>query len=956
MRIVAVAGGFIAVLAITALIWKAACIPYQAGPTRPTEVPLGESLTQGGQSAPAEDERPEQGSVLQGSVYSREDGRPVAGITVFAARPGEDPLAPLARCVSDSSGRYRLVGMPEGASVVWASCPGWVSVGAVTTGSAVFDGVLVELPVSGQAQCDLLVTRAAQAFGRIVDARGQPVAGVLVVAMVRCAWPGGSTSDKTLRDVRTEGASARTEASGEFAFLSLIPGQRYVFEIRIKGFPVARSGPHLALLRRPLRLDLVLGPERWLDVQVNNGDTGSPVSDALVSVIPSDGPVLPHRVLREWMTDGEGAVSIGPVLPQSIALKIRHDEYLEPPEPTRIGPESTRITVSLRPGGSIAGRVELPDSVVPRETILSLGTLRLKAGVGCPVSKEAHPGPNGEFRFAGLPAGSFRVHGYAIEGGRQFEGFVDAEANSTEIVLSLRETSPSTAGEAEQELVVRVIGPDGDPVESARGSAWTFIQGHVSESMGSWSRGVLRIYVSPAESGSRRWIELWSATSGERRFGALLAGPLDSDVRDTTLTLGREAMISGRVVDSTGAAVPGALILAQSIPPQLAEVEVPSRVHGRTVTDPSGAFTVLGLGEHRYRVEVEPPSGFVPPEPLTVAAGTLDLEIRLDPEATALITVRNTAGEPVVDALVQAGNREARTDVEGLALLTGLNPGLAVDLSVSIDGGSSAISRIPGWAPVDTKITLDQTWSIRGSVATEDGKPVLGARVRWRRIDSDQWRSVDVRSGTHRFSIERLGRESIALQATTSYGDLDDPDIPETIVAPGECEVVLRVADGCTLEIHVQDWPSESVGDARIMVERSGMTHSRRSAGYGVYRFGDLRIGDEVTAWVRPKGADCCWFGRVALTGNETLEVKLRTCKQIRGQVLLPEGRTWAYAVLEEFALVVPLDAEGWFLLRGVPTGAGLHILARVGVGSKTIEMSAPLPESGELSIDVRSR
>lgn len=163
------------------------------------------------------------------------------------------------------------------------------------------------------------------------------------------------------------------------------------------------------------------------------------------------------------------------------------------------------------------------------------------------------------------------------------------------------------------------------------------------------------------------------------------------------------AQLCGRVLDPSGAVVPGASVRIEARGTPVAM---------RTATDPSGEFCVSGLATGGYLVEAEAP-GFSGSEPqeVNLSDGRLDIELRLKlaqlsarVSVTAAASAQSTAEVQKAFDLIDRSEIERRAEfslVEALRLTPGLR--------VMQNGGPGALTSVHmrGMRSFDTAVLID---------------------------------------------------------------------------------------------------------------------------------------------------------------------------------------------------------------------------------------------------------
>jgi hypothetical protein len=205
------------------------------------------------------------------------------------------------------------------------------------------------------------------------------------------------------------------------------------------------------------------------------------------------------------------------------------------------------------------------------------------------------------------------------------------------------------------------------------------------------------------------------------------------------------AAIAGRVVDSKGAPVEGAQVVAQSTKALPPAFENAVRTSISATSDEEGKFEIETIAGERYNVTASRPE-LAPGEALDVASDTRDLTLTLTRGASLRGVVRDRAtGAPVVaftvNVLRSLGPLERQEyqvmtffDAQGRYEITGLGPGSFIVLGAA--HGYAASNEIPFTIsdppadPPPVDIALSRGGRLSGSVLEEGTKkPIERARV-----------------------------------------------------------------------------------------------------------------------------------------------------------------------------------------------------------------------------------
>jgi hypothetical protein len=245
---------------------------------------------------------------------------------------------------TDAQGRYAVEVPFVGDLIGYANGPG-LSPGDITRD--VEGSAHVRVVPGERAMLDLTVGPSATAKGRVIDARGNPVADACVRAKLWTGYVGNGLEHLT---------GTRTDATGQFAFNELLPGARYEFTADAAGFLPTKSELVPALQTSDPPVELVLRRPVWLTVRVET-DAGRPLPDATAWA----GPVSYHRISAR--TDSSGGALLGPFYPEplevgaSAAGRARVEQNVDLRNAAPTDTAGTTVVLRLPEGLAIAGRL-----------------------------------------------------------------------------------------------------------------------------------------------------------------------------------------------------------------------------------------------------------------------------------------------------------------------------------------------------------------------------------------------------------------------------------------------------------------------------------------------------------------------------------------------------------------------------------------------------------------------
>jgi len=327
------------------------------------------------------------------------DGAPVRGVPVHSLErfPFYHVVAPATR--SGEDGAFAVEGINTLQADVYALGAGWASE-ELSEIAGIRIPIRHEIPPGGTAEVELRVMPAGRAEGRVVDARGAPLAGIPVTVHT-----GGAQG--TFRHEET----VVTGAAGEFVFDTLVPGLSYrLTAVPRDGIPW-EDGPSLAASGETIIAELVLPEPRPRprapedDVAGPDSVPGEPVAEPRIE--SADPPSDETPVARPAEKEDELRLEVLGPDGQPVALCNAAIRAIEHKSPVReVGPGVFRI---LDPGAkvvlhvrfAVAGRGVRPGSLVHGPIELTPGSLTLKLPAGRTIEGRI-VGPDGK-GLRGLP-------------------------------------------------------------------------------------------------------------------------------------------------------------------------------------------------------------------------------------------------------------------------------------------------------------------------------------------------------------------------------------------------------------------------------------------------------------------------------------------------------------------------------------------------------------------------
>ncbi len=408
-------------------------------------------------------------------------------------------------------------------------------------------------------------------------------------------------------------------------------------------------------------------------------------------------------------------------------------------------------------------------------------------------------------------------------------------------------------------------------------------------------------------------------------------------VEKLTARLAPGVAIQGRVVDATGAPVPGARVLGFHQPSFMSSV--------MATAGADGAFTLDGLRPGRYwLMSFEDTRGRGQANPVTSpSAGTL---IRLGGTGTVEGRVLDASGQPVPDATIRPHSAEpfgyvysqvVKAKADGTFSLP-LTPG-AWSLDAWNEAGVLSQGnkvKVELGKPSQTTITLPATGRVTGVVTDADGNHVEGAEVFVRMggfppgPNREQYARTDADGA---FTVKGLGLETVKLHVRhPRYASTVWEGTPSAAAQPQP--VTIRLGRGARLVGHVrgpqgrgvageqvnlfQNWfePRTVFTDAEGAFAFEAVTAGTWQVSTGVFENGapgevrsGIVVGSEGTVVV---DFDVAAEGRGVLTGSVRLSGAPAAGAMVRVQDPSGSGAE----------VSTTTAADGTFRLEGVPTGS----------------------------------
>jgi protocatechuate 3,4-dioxygenase beta subunit len=516
-------------------------------------------------------------------VVVDEAGQPVAGADLKATPVASPSMRNLAVMLSGgfarsaASGRFQLSRLAAGTAYDLrvrhqGFAPARLAVPARAAGGPAQDLRVVLHP-------------GRTAFGLVIDSGRRPVAGAQVQLRAAPSTDINARLGEGRDLLRFPGV---TDAAGRFEVKNL-PAGSFDLAVRAQGF-APLTVPGLSLPEGTGASDLgtvQLAPGGAIHGVVSNAQ-GEPVADAEVQARGADRDglsfLLDEAESMASFTAADGSFALENLAPgRTLDLFVTHPGYGPASAPGVAVPTPTPLRIVLRPTARVSGRVVDPDGkpVAGATVAVSEGGRELSSSRLMGVEpKQGVADDEGGFVFADVAPGPFglsaeaprhqsaELRGLEVKPGQELAGL--------EIVLP-----PGASVEG------RVLSPEGDPVpnagvavaEVARAGTVAF----PSLRSGTDADGHYRIEgIAPGP----HTLEAYS----EGYRGAVRDVEAKGETRGVDFQLDRGLELSGRVIDTAGNPVAGAVVF----------VEGTGRNSRVTDSEEDGSFRVAGLENGKY--------------------------------------------------------------------------------------------------------------------------------------------------------------------------------------------------------------------------------------------------------------------------------------------------------------------------------------------------------------------
>ncbi|MGZ3420258.1 MAG: carboxypeptidase regulatory-like domain-containing protein [Polyangiales bacterium] len=446
-------------------------------------------------------------------------------------------------------------------------------------------------------------------------------------------------------------------------------------------------------------------------------------------------------------------------------------------------------------------------------------------------------GEDGRFTIEGVPAGRWDVVASA-------KGFVPARAEPFVELDPLTGHAPVEIRIARGGVAVEgsVEDPLGRPVAHARVRAYATTQSELSfpdVDTETDTEGRFSLWLPEGSVG------LEASATGYASTDAVFAAP----TRKAKLAVRWEAIVTGRVVDGSGAGVPGARVVAEG----------PEEHTVRAAAD--GSFSFTGLSGGRWKFEASAPG----------LRGTL-ASVLVDPgnRTDGVVVVASSAarveasivsdnGAPCEDGSLRLHDPStettlyASTDVKGFVHFDAVLPGtweVEVECSGKDASGERPKLAIAGADVVGLVYGVREGIAARGVLVDDKGSPIAEASV-FAEIDGKSSRYVNATTksdGT--FVLGGLSNGTWRVEANDNR--FLDVQTKVEIVGSDVSGLRLVASRGAILRGKVIDGSGVGIPNVEVQVEGSSF-HNAVTRDDGTFRIAGLSAGDHV-AWVTKDG------------------------------------------------------------------------------------------------------
>jgi len=527
---------------------------------------------------------------------------------------------------------------------------------------------------AGPERVTMSLARGAAINGRVVDDRGKPVAGARVVAT-------SASEPLPVVDPRRDGVLAG--ADGKFSIPAVAPGTWRLSATHGDFAPTTSEPVTVDGQNARSGVEIVLGAGGVVRGIVKD-KAGKPVAAADVRVV-AQGFVF-WRARRQTFTDADGKFEVNGLARRAVDVVAQHDSGASAIVPADLAAKREHdVALTLDVSGAIDGTVvdqkgaPIGDAQVIAEPEWSGGTVdRVQWNVR--GVQEAVTDQAGNFRFAGLPDGAYRVRA--------------ARPSASEATLSLSQGVSAKPNGAPIKIVVPADGRIVGKVLLADGKApavYNLMLGWTHPTPFAAKDGSFAMSAPPGT----HTLTINGIGFVEQKKEVTITDGKDTDLGTITVAGGRS--VSGRVLDENGAPVAKAKVAAGSLlTGGGAELYIKDEsINAKdTETDDNGRFVIDGFSPLAVTVVAgkdnvgRSPSIRIPAGP---DSATLDLVLA---PTTGLDGKIVREGKPLADTVVianpvgaTASNFFVVTGPDGTFALDALAPGAYVVYPMLGGGG-----------------------------------------------------------------------------------------------------------------------------------------------------------------------------------------------------------------------------------------------------------------------------
>jgi protocatechuate 3,4-dioxygenase beta subunit len=658
---------------------------------------------------------------LGGALTARlvdEDNQPLEDVVVhlFLDPPrahllGDQETGRAFSARTGASGAVRFDHLPPGTFTLVARPPGFYQ--AMVVGPELADGDDATAVFGTR-----VLERAPRRAGRVIDQRGQPVAGAQV--LLRNQQPPARFVSDPVPFV-----DARTDRDGRFEVAGHTRSPSIDLRVEHPKHPTIEAGGLVAPASSPV--EIVLPRELTLRGQVVNPE-GGPVFGASVRLALEESapegrsPAPPSEKIARTGTGGWFSFS---GLTRGVARLYATAERWAPSAVVAVDIDHevpSAVTLTLQQGATLTGRIGWSDGRPAADAVVSLSSKIPAYQIGGLKARGAltRTADDGTFRIDGLAPGRYQLIAFDPE-----HSGSSLALEQKEIELEAGDNVLNVVAPARALVSGLVVDSAGRPVprpelklhhRSAKPPPWR------TEAVGREDGS----FVFPSIPPGTYHVTGWSEGFGESSTAVFQVGT--EDVTDLVVRLGAGGSAGGRIFGLT----------AQELGQVRVEGYGPGDNRGQSEVRADGTYRIWSLKPGRWRILARVDQGQLRRRAeghVTVRSHDethLDLEF---PPAVRLMGRVLIDGEPVEGIEVQLSGSPyitSLTEREGLFAFDSLQP---KQYTVTLNSEGRAICHREVLLEADSKLELNiETGSLSGSVVDEDGAPVVGAPIRamWR--------------------------------------------------------------------------------------------------------------------------------------------------------------------------------------------------------------------------------